>query len=92
MDINWLKVSGAPGKTSTKVFIAINVLNSDSYMFMHNLESFFLMIFWICVHYTEISKKSQNVGNFKNWNYMSTNNFATFKIGLVLLIRFKKKA
>lgn len=91
MDINRLKASGAPGKTGTKIFMAIGALNGDSHTFIHDLKSFFWVIFWICVHYTGAGKESQDVGNFKNWNYMSTDNLATFKIGLVSPMHFKEK-
>ena len=33
--------SGAPSKTSTKVFIVIGALYGEDYNFMHDLESFF---------------------------------------------------
>ena len=41
VDISRLKMSRAPRKTGTKVFIAISALDSDPHTFMHNLESFF---------------------------------------------------
>lgn len=41
VNINWLKVSGAPEKTGIKVFMVINALSGKSHMFMHDLESFF---------------------------------------------------
>ncbi len=91
MDINRLGASGAPGKTGTKVFMAIGALRGDSHTFMHDLESFFWVIFWICVHYTGAGQECQDVGNFKDWNYVSTDDLAIFKSGLVLPIHFKAK-
>lgn len=41
MDISRLKASGAPGKTGTKVFMAIGALCGNSHTFIHDLESFF---------------------------------------------------
>ncbi len=35
------RVSGAPGKTSIKIFIVISTLFSEPYSFIYNLESFF---------------------------------------------------
>ena len=38
-------------KTGTKVFMAINILYGDKdYSFMHNLKSFFWVLFWIYIH------------------------------------------
>lgn len=91
VDISRLKTSGAPGKTGTKVFMAIGALRGDAHTFMHDLESFFWVIFWICVHYTGAGKESQDVGNFKDWNYVSTDDLAIFKCGLVLPMNFKAK-
>ncbi|KAH6705767.1 hypothetical protein EV126DRAFT_457884 [Verticillium dahliae] len=44
-------VSGLKGKTGTRAFIAIGALLDEQYSFMHDLESFFWVLFWICVHY-----------------------------------------
>lgn len=88
MVINRLEASGAPGKTGTKVFMAIGALRCDSYTFMHDLESFFWVIFWICVHYTGAGEETQDVGKFENWNYVSAEDLAIFKSGLVLPMNF----
>ncbi|KAF2179316.1 hypothetical protein K469DRAFT_301144 [Zopfia rhizophila CBS 207.26] len=46
------KSSGAREKTGTRAFIAISVLLDDEkHSFMHDLESFFWVLFWICIHY-----------------------------------------
>ena len=37
--------SRAKGKTGTKVFIAIGALLGEQHSFMHNLESFFWVLF-----------------------------------------------
>ena len=44
--------SGARGKTGTRAFMAIGVLLGEKHSFMHDLESFFWVLFWICIHYT----------------------------------------
>lgn len=44
------QASGAPSKTGTKVFMAIGALYGEPHSFMHDLESFFWVIFWICIH------------------------------------------
>lgn len=45
------KPSGAQGKTGTRAFMAIGVLYGEQHSFMHDLESFFWVLFWICIHY-----------------------------------------
>lgn len=46
------KPSGARGKTGTRAFMAIGILYDDKqHSFMHYLESFFWVLFWICIHY-----------------------------------------
>ena len=62
------KASGTPNKTGTKVFMAIGALYGDKYhSFMQILESFFWMLFWICVHWNGSGlpkrKGSTNLGN-----------------------------
>lgn len=89
VDINRLKASGAPRKTGTKVFMAIGALRGDSHTFMHDLDSFFWVIFWIRVHYTGAGQESQDVGDFKNWNYVSTGTLVIHKTGLVSQMNFK---
>ncbi|KAL8669127.1 MAG: hypothetical protein Q9168_006267 [Polycauliona sp. 1 TL-2023] len=42
------RASGAPGKTGTKIFMAIGALLGEPHSFMHDLESFFWVLFWIC--------------------------------------------
>src|SRR3954469_23664692 len=39
-------------KTGTKVFMAIGALSGQQHSFMHDLESFFWVLFWICIHYS----------------------------------------
>ena len=43
--------SGAPRKTGTRAFMAIGALYGEKHTFMHDLESFFWVLFWICIHY-----------------------------------------
>lgn len=45
--------SGARGKTSTRAFMVMGALLDDKHTFMHDLESLFWVIFWICIHYDE---------------------------------------
>ncbi|KAK4134199.1 hypothetical protein BT67DRAFT_449773 [Trichocladium antarcticum] len=49
---NLIRVSalGAKGKTGTRAFMAIGALLGEQHSFMHDLESFFWVLFWICIH------------------------------------------
>ncbi|KAK3934817.1 hypothetical protein QBC46DRAFT_358716 [Diplogelasinospora grovesii] len=40
----------AKGKTGTRAFMAIGPLLGEQHSFMHDLESFFWVLFWICIH------------------------------------------
>ncbi|KAH7033922.1 hypothetical protein B0J12DRAFT_607968 [Macrophomina phaseolina] len=75
-------VSGARGKTGTLAFMAIGVLLGEEHSFMHDLESFFWVLFWICIHY-EGPGKGRVVERFDKWNYMNTEELAGVKKGLV---------
>ncbi|KAF4475327.1 hypothetical protein CGGC5_v016054 [Colletotrichum fructicola Nara gc5] len=74
--------SGAKGKTGTRAFMAIGALLGEQHSFMHDLESFFWVLFWICVHYDGDGK---DVGptEFDRWNYENDNMLAELKMGIV---------
>ncbi|KAH7108768.1 hypothetical protein B0J11DRAFT_449461 [Dendryphion nanum] len=75
--------SGARGKTGTRAFMAIGVLLDDeSHSFMHDLESFFWVLFWICIHYNG-SDQERTVPRFEKWNYLDTEELADSKKGVV---------
>ena len=77
------KSSGARGKTGTRAFMAIGVLLDDkNHSFMHDLESFFWVLFWICVHY-DGPDKDIGATEFECWNYESDQKLAELKLGLV---------
>ncbi|EGO57000.1 hypothetical protein NEUTE1DRAFT_84642 [Neurospora tetrasperma FGSC 2508] len=61
--------SGAKGMTGTRAFMAIGVLLGEQHSFMHDLESFFWVLFWICVHYNG-PNESRVVEEFDQWNYI----------------------
>ncbi|KAF1359118.1 hypothetical protein EJ07DRAFT_120978 [Lizonia empirigonia] len=76
------KVSGARGKTGTRAFMAIGVLHDDEqHSFMHDLESFFWVLFWICIHYN--GSQGRVVQQFDKWNYANTEELAKLKLGTV---------
>ncbi|KAL2363317.1 hypothetical protein RJZ56_003744 [Blastomyces dermatitidis] len=74
--------SGARGKTGTRAFMAIGVLYGEKHSFMHDLESFFWVLFWICIHY-EGPGKGRVVERFEDWNYLNTEKLAGAKKGII---------
>jgi hypothetical protein len=77
------QASGARGKTGTRAFMAIGVLLDDEmHSYMHDLESFFWVLFWICIHYNGPSK---DIGptEFECWNYETDGKLAELKKGLI---------
>lgn len=75
-------VSGADGKTGTRAFMAIGALMGEKHSFMHDLESFFWVIFWICIHY-EGPGIGRVVARFDNWNFADTEELADSKKGAI---------
>ena len=77
--------SGAPSKTGTKIFMAIGALRGEKHSFMHDLESFFWVLFWICMHHHGFGKKGKNkrrtVSPYERWNYEPIDELAKTKIG-----------
>ncbi|KAE8361713.1 hypothetical protein BDV27DRAFT_166717 [Aspergillus caelatus] len=57
--------SGARGKTGTRAFMAIGLLLGEQHSFRHDLESFFWVLFWICIHYNglgqELARSKQGI-------------------------------
>lgn len=43
--------SGAPHWTGTMQYMAIGALNREVHTFRHDIESFFYVFLWICIHY-----------------------------------------
>lgn len=75
--------SGARGKTGTRAFMAIGVLlDEEKHSFMHDLESFFWVLFWICIHY-DGPAKDVRATEFEKWNYVNMEELAELKSGLV---------
>ena len=75
--------SGARSKTGTRAFMAIGVLYGEKHSFRHDLESFFWVLFWICIHYDGPNKESRVVPMFEKWNYVNTEELARLKKGEV---------
>ncbi|OGM50853.1 hypothetical protein ABOM_000792 [Aspergillus bombycis] len=76
--------SGARGKTGTRAFMAIGLLLGEKHFFMHDLESFFWVLFWVCIHYAGPGEQHRVVPRFDKWNYAETKELAEIKKGLVV--------
>ncbi|KAF1835191.1 hypothetical protein BDW02DRAFT_568204 [Decorospora gaudefroyi] len=77
------KSSGARGKTGTRAFMAIGVLLDDEqHSYMHDLEFFFWVLFWICIHY-DGPQEARIVPRFDKWNYLDLEKLAGAKKGVV---------
>ncbi|KAF1996945.1 serine/threonine-protein kinase Sgk2 [Amniculicola lignicola CBS 123094] len=72
--------SGALSKTGTKVFMAIGALYGEDHNFMHDLESFFWVLFWVCVHWNGPGR-SRSQTKYDSWNYEPTQKLAEIKKG-----------
>jgi hypothetical protein len=74
--------SGARGKTGTRAFMSIGALLGEQHSFMHDLESFFWVLFWICIHY-DGPDKSRVIRQFDKWNSVDMEELAKLKLGTV---------
>ncbi|KAK8048254.1 Protein kinase-like domain [Apiospora phragmitis] len=74
--------SGAKGKTGTRAFMAIGALLGEQHSFMHDLESFFWVLFWICIHYSGPGKATAP-SEFESWNYESDTKLVRSKLGTI---------
>ncbi|KAI5456214.1 kinase-like domain-containing protein, partial [Mariannaea sp. PMI_226] len=75
------EASRSEGKTGTRAFMAIGALLGGQHSFMHDLESFFWVLFWICIHYNGPAEEKV-VLRFDKWNYVDTEELAGIKLGI----------
>jgi len=75
--------SGARGKTGTRAFMAIGVLLGEIHSFRHDLESFFWVLFWMCIYYEGPNEERKPIPRFEKWNYVDTEELAELKKGCV---------
>jgi len=50
---------------------------------MHDLESFFWVLFWLCVHWNGLGQR-RSKSEFESWNYKGTEELAEIKLAKVL--------
>ncbi|KAG5990186.1 hypothetical protein E4U52_004874 [Claviceps spartinae] len=58
-------------KTGTRAFMAIGLLQGEEHSFLHDLESFFWVLLWICIHHGKSGKSSRRSPRFAKWNYFN---------------------
>ena len=80
--------SGAHTRTGTKVFMSIDALLGFRHTFMDDLESFFWVLFWICVHYEGPDEQGKvrrrpKISQYERWNYDEPSVLAELKMGKV---------
>ena len=67
----------------TKIFIAIGTLLGEHHSPMHDLESFFWVKLWICIHWNGPGQERRRVKEFEDWNTKPIKELAKLKMGLV---------
>ncbi|KAI2470765.1 hypothetical protein F4781DRAFT_430153 [Annulohypoxylon bovei var. microspora] len=67
----------------TRPFKAINVLLGEENSFMHDLESFFWVLFWICIYCENFTLKNIIVLRFEKWWYKDWQELAHEKQSIV---------
>ncbi|KAI2628387.1 hypothetical protein GGS21DRAFT_492709 [Xylaria nigripes] len=60
--------SGTNGKTGTRAFMAIGALQGEQHSFVHDLESFFWVLFWICVNH-DGPGQHKGSARYNKWNF-----------------------
>ena len=63
------------------------LLLGEPHSFMHDLESLFWLLFWICIHYEGRNEKGKSkrriVPKYEKWNYANTEELAEMKLGQI---------
>jgi hypothetical protein len=69
-------------KVGTRSSIAIGALLGEPHSFMHDLESFFWVLFWICIHYNGPTAW-RAVPEFDTWSHINTDQLAKEKFSTI---------
>ncbi|WVO13559.1 hypothetical protein L204_101180 [Cryptococcus depauperatus] len=80
--VSRIGASGAKGMTGTRAFMAIGVHLGHEHSFMHDLESFFWVLFWICIHYDGPGQPVSS--KYDRWNYEEDSELAVLKAGTIV--------
>ncbi|KAG6309660.1 hypothetical protein E4U44_006569 [Claviceps purpurea] len=71
-------------KIGTRAFMAIDLLNGmEEHSFSHDLESFFWVLYWICIHYGKSGTDSQISPRLDRWNYMDDSLLSAHKANVL---------
>ena len=63
-----------------RAFMAIRALLGKRLSVIHDLESIFWVLFWICIHY-DVQEKDIGPTEFDSWNNKSANKLVRSKVG-----------
>jgi Fungal protein kinase len=55
----------------------------ERHSFMHDCESFFWVLFWICIHHDRMNKERRTVQRFDKWNYVDAEELSGMKLGVI---------
>ncbi|KAG6081413.1 hypothetical protein E4U16_007512 [Claviceps sp. LM84 group G4] len=83
------KPSVAQGKAGTRAFMAIGLLEGAEHTFMHDLESFFWVLFWLCIQY-EGPGKAIEPTPYPSLNDLSDMTLACLKSGVISNCKFSE--
>ncbi|KAF2968399.1 hypothetical protein GQX73_g5137 [Xylaria multiplex] len=81
VEVNRTEASGAKEITGTRAFMAIGVLMGEGHSYMDDLESFFWVLFWTCVHYDGNGHDRET--DFTKWNEVDTMTLAGLKKAVI---------
>lgn len=77
------EASEETSQTGTRPFMAIKALSGAKHFFMHDIESFFLVLFLICIHYEGPGGAFRRVEEFNSWNNQHPTTLAMSKLGII---------
>ncbi|KAG6022452.1 hypothetical protein E4U19_005016 [Claviceps sp. Clav32 group G5] len=66
-------------KVGTRAFMAIGLLDGEEHSFVHDLESFFWVLFWICIHFGKSGEGSRLVTRYDRWHDLDDERLASAK-------------
>jgi serine/threonine protein kinase len=82
--IDRVEASGSHHRTGTKPFMAIGVHLGEFHTFMHDLESFFWVFFWICIHLINPGELSiRKISQIEDWDFLDDSKLAREKLGMI---------
>jgi serine/threonine protein kinase len=78
-----IETSEETSQTGTRPFMAISALSGAKHSFMHDIESFFWVLFLLCIHYDGPGGAFRRVEEFDSWNTQSPTKLAMSKLGII---------